>query len=291
MPSKPRFLLRILRHRLNRQPRVCPYCGGSAYLKLLRRKKIVLDILKCEACRLVFRWPTDTPEESDAYYQDDYALECAQVRLPGREELQEWMEKNFAGTPLDLEAKIRVLKAIRPTARVLDYGCSWGYGTHQLAQHGYRAVGYEISKPRARFAREKLRLETFDSFDQLKALPPKTFDVIFSHHVLEHLTNLKDTLDLTARLLADGGLAFHVLPNFTGKAALDGLWLQWIGEEHPLAPTIEFFALNLPKHGFAKVEFASSPFDDILAAALRHQGRQPLQTEGDELLVLALKQA
>ena len=102
MPSKPRFLLRILRHRLNRQPRVCPYCSGSAHLKLLRRKKIVLDILKCEACRLVFRWPTDTPEESDAYFQT----------RPRGSQLGAWVsqQSSVITTRKLLEAKLEEMK-------------------------------------------------------------------------------------------------------------------------------------------------------------------------------------
>lgn len=229
----------------------------------------------------------NTPAEAEAYYQDQYTPEYPQVRLPSPGELRELIQKNFAGTPLDLGPKIQVLKAVRPTGRVLDYGCSWGYGTYQLAQHGFQAIGFEIAKPRARYARQRLGVEVIDRLDDLEALPASSFDIVFSNHVLEHLTAIKDALNLTARLLVPVGLAFHILPNFTGATARGGMWLKWIGEEHPLAPTIEFFGQNLPKHGFGRIRFGSSPFDDTLAAGLVHDGEKPLQTEGDELLLLA----
>jgi 2-polyprenyl-3-methyl-5-hydroxy-6-metoxy-1,4-benzoquinol methylase len=291
LTSKLRFAERMIRHRLNRQPCVCPYCGGPSPLKLLKRKKLILDIFRCDACGLIFRWPTESPEEADAYYQDEFSPNSPQISLPNKDELDALLKNNFAGTPLDLRPKIRLLKSVRPEGQVLDYGCSWGYGTYQLAQCGFQAMGFEISKPRAQYARDCLHVEVIDDLENLRQLPPRSFDVIFSNHVLEHLPNLKDALDLMARLLSDGGLTFHVLPNFTGKLALGGMWLHWIGEEHPIAPTMDFFARNLHKHGFDQVRFGSSPFNDAMMAAILNSAGQSIQAEGDELLLLASKPA
>jgi SAM-dependent methyltransferase len=255
---------------------------------MLRRKKIVLDIMQCDTCALIFRWPTDTPEEAHTYYQAAYTPEYPQVRLPDKTELNKLLSTNFADTPLDLNAKIRVLQSLRPGGRVLDYGCSWGYGTYQLQQDGFSATGFEISKPRAQYARDQIGLRVLDSLSALADLPGGSFDVIFSNHVLEHLPSIRDTFDLTRRLLTPEGLAFHVLPNFTGKAGRSGLWIMWIGEEHPLAPTVEFFQRTLPHHGFRRVVLGSSPFDEHLSATLQADGSQA-GLDGDELLVLAYK--
>src|SRR5579872_7312550 len=192
MPSKMRFLSRVLWHRVRRQPRVCPYCGPGTRLQRLRRKKFVLDIMKCESCELIFRWPMESEDEADAYYQSEYGPAFPQVRLPDGARLRELMAENFAGSDLDLNAKIRVLKALRPEGRVLDYGASWGYGTCQLRKHGYDASGFEISRPRARFAREGIGLKMFDNLDEVAALPDGSFDVIFSNHVVEHLPRPRD---------------------------------------------------------------------------------------------------
>ena len=289
MHSKLRFAARILRHRLQRQPCVCPYCGPAAHVRLLQRKKLLLNILQCDLCGLIFRWPMDSSDEADKYYDTEYTRAYPQVRLPERIELERLLQTNFAGSALDLSSKIRVLTSLRRACRVLDYGCSWGYGTFQLRQQGFEAVGFDISTPRAAFARERLGVQVYHHFEELASLPDGSFDVIFSNHVIEHLPKIRDTLDLTARLLSAGGLAFHILPNFTGTTAREGKWILWIGEEHPLAPTIDFFRRNLPLHGYARVVFASSPFDDRLSAALTSGSHDPISTDGDELLVLAYK--
>ncbi len=285
--SKFQFLVRVLRHRWNRQPCICPYCGVPTAVRLLRRKKLVLRILQCQACKLIFRWPTETADEAFDYYQDQYAA-LLQANLPRDNDLRALMERDFAGSHSDIGNKIAVLKAVRPAGRLLDYGCSWGHGTYQLARAGFQVVGFEISKPRAQYAREKLHVEVVDDFGRLQAFPAESFDIIFSNHVLEHLANLRDAFDLMFRLLRKGGLAFHVLPNFTGKTARRGMWIAWIGEEHPIAPTIEFFEQNLPRHRFQKLYFGSSPFDNDLASRVQEE-RQPPQTAGDELLVVAYR--
>src|SRR5260370_15583947 len=154
--AKLRFAGRLIGHRFLRQPRICPYCGEASTLVLVRRKKILMDILRCDTCRLIFRWPVDTPQENEVYYQHLYAQDAPQVMLPGAEELQTLRRNNFLGSHLDLNHKIRVLKALRPGGKVLDYGCSWAYAAYQLRQHGFDGVGCEIAKPRAEYGRKQL---------------------------------------------------------------------------------------------------------------------------------------
>lgn len=249
----------------------------------------MLDIIRCESCRLIFRWPNDSEEESRVYYEHVYSESHPQVKLPSASQLKELIDRNFAGTPLDLGPKITLLKAIRPHCRVLDYGCSWGYGTQQLVREGFDAVGFEISQRRAAYGRENLNLNIIANLEGLKSSPQGSFDVIFSHHVIEHLQDIRSVFEMMSHLLAKDGLMFHVLPNFTGRLARTGEWLKWIGEEHPLAPTVEFFSNALPQFGFYNFCFGSSPFDQELALALENSHRNSTQTEGDELLCLAFR--
>lgn len=285
--SKLRFVRRLLRHRLERQRRACPYCGPSVSVKFVRRKKIIMDILRCETCHLIFRWPLDTAEESEAYYQNDFAGDTPQVKLPSTQELQRYQTSNFAGSGLDLSDKVEVLQALRPGSRVLDFGCSWGYGTYQLQQRGFDVAGFEISKPRAEYGREKMGLEIIDSIAELENLPRESFDIIFSNHVVEHLPDIAKTFSTLASLLNRDGFVFHVLPNFTGRKARSGYWLKWIGEDHQIAPAIPFFEIAIPHSGLGSPIFGSSPFDAKMAEALKSGRIRELSKDGDELLVYA----
>jgi 2-polyprenyl-3-methyl-5-hydroxy-6-metoxy-1,4-benzoquinol methylase len=291
IPAKFRYVRRILYHRWHRQPRVCPYCGPSSLVRLVRRKKLIVEILQCQTCQLWFRWPADTPHEQDTYYQKDFAGDAPQVVLPGSDELSALKSASFSGSPLDINNKVRVLQALRPGGRVLDFGCSWGYGIYQLQQHGFDVVGFEISRPRAEYGRAKLGQNIIDNFEELSRVPEGSFDTIFSNHVVEHLPDIGRTFATLTRLLNENGFVFHVLPNFMGRNARSGDWIKWIGEDHPIAPAMPFFEFAIPRAGLTKPIFGSNPFDDQMAGSLKGQPGASLSTEGDELLVYAHKRA
>jgi SAM-dependent methyltransferase len=130
-------------------------------------------------------------------------------------------------------------------------------------------------------------LKIIDTFQELERLPARSFDVVFSNHVVEHLPNIADIFPLLTRLLKENGFVFHVLPNFMGEKARSGYWVKWIGEDHPVAPAIPFFEFAIPRAGLNKPVFGSNPFDDRMAQALKDRPRASLSTEGDELLVFA----
>ena len=287
--AKMRYVRRMLYHRWHRQARVCPYCGPSSEVSLVRRKKVIVEILQCQSCHLWFRWPADTPSEHDSYYQEEFAGDAPQIMLPGIDELDLLKQSNFSGSPLDINNKIRILQILHPGGRVLDFGCSWGYGTYQLCQHGFDAVGFEVSRPRAEFGRAKLGLNIIDNFEELSKLPDGSFDIVFSNHVVEHLPDIGKTFAILTRLLKENGFIFHVLPNFMGRMARSGYWVKWIGEDHPVAPAMPFFDFVLPRAGMTKPIFGSNPFDDQMAQALSTGPTASLSTEGDELLVYARK--
>jgi 2-polyprenyl-3-methyl-5-hydroxy-6-metoxy-1,4-benzoquinol methylase len=287
--GKFRYARRLLRHRWEGQPRVCPYCGPSSVVTLVCRKKLIAEILECQTCHLWFRWPADNSTEHNDYYQEEFAGDSPQVILPDIVDLDCLIEKDFSGSPLDIRSKARVLHATHPGGRVLDFGCSWGYGTYQLRRQGFDAVGFEISRPRAEYGRVKMGLEIIDTIEQLEAMPSGSFDVVFSNHVIEHLPNIASVFSTLTRLLKENGFVFHILPNFLGKKARSGYWLKWIGEDHPIAPAIPFFQYAIPRAGLREPIFGSSPFDEKLIEALLHDSRAKISTEGDELLVLATK--
>jgi 2-polyprenyl-3-methyl-5-hydroxy-6-metoxy-1,4-benzoquinol methylase len=288
--SKFRFASRMLRHRLNDQPRVCPYCGPTSPLSLLRRKKLIMDILQCGNCRLIFRWPLDDPNEMDIHYETEFAEEAPQVRAPDPKDLQTLIENDFA--PIfgpDPKHKMSVLKAVRGNGRVLDYGSSWGYTCALLRKNGYETVGFEVSKSRAEYARKNLGITVINTAAGLDSMPDGSFDIVYSNHVLEHIQGIRDALGSFARLLRTDGIAFHVLPNFGGGAWRSGEWINWIGEDHPIAPTIEFFKKALPAAGFGRFKFASTPFDERALTAITDPDRESPPTEGNELLIVAQK--
>jgi 2-polyprenyl-3-methyl-5-hydroxy-6-metoxy-1,4-benzoquinol methylase len=276
----------MVRGRLVGALRACPYCGETSALELMRRKKFLMEVLRCGKCTLIFRYPVDSVHDNFSYYQDEYRSATV-TELPPEREPEPGAENGCVYGKVDFTPKIEALKALRSSGRVLDFGCSWGYTVRQLLDNDFSAVGFEISKSRAAFGRERLGVQIYDTLGALNGLDSNTFDVISVNHVLEHLPLPKETLQLLARLVADDGLLFIVGPNFTGASARKGLFWQWIGQEHPIAPTADFLRRALNDCGFGRVVCGSGPFGRELTEQLRRGDFDSLFNDGDELLVLA----
>ena len=245
MNSKLKFLLEALIKTFKRQKDFCPFCNRllDDDKRIIDRKAYFVKLTKCSGCNLLVRLPTDSVNENEAFYQEEYS-QGSTTELPGDEELVSLLAVSFKDTERDYSYYLELLDkmGISKAARILDYGCSWGYGTYQLQQAGFDTAGYEISKPRLQYAVEKLGVRPITDFSVVYDV----FDVFFSAHVLEHVPDLKFVFDLADRVLKPGGYFVAVCPNgseaFQKKSPLNfhKLW----GKVHPILLTDKFVLEN-----------------------------------------------
>ena len=193
---------------------------------------LLTALARCDFCKLLYRIPTDPPAFGQRFYQDAYSQGFT-TDCPSPETLKELVARAFAGTPKDFTEKVEILDSlgVPKGCMILDFGASWGYGSWQLQEAGYHVVGFEVSKARARYAREMLRQEVVDDPELLKG----PFDVFFSSHVLEHLPSPRDAFGLASRLVRPNGLLVAFTPNgslqrLREKATHHQVW----GMAHPL---------------------------------------------------------
>src|SRR5688572_1633473 len=159
MHQKLRYLLSSTAKTLRHKGFDCPCCGASRSV-LISRKNFVTCLRRCSSCSLMFRAPTTTPEASHTFYQRDYDSGFT-TNMPSPEALKAYVRTGFADTPKDFRRYIDVLKVLgaKPGDRILDFGCSWGYGTWQLKQHGFDAIGHDVSETRVAYARGELGVD------------------------------------------------------------------------------------------------------------------------------------
>lgn len=275
--GKPQFFLKCFEKYAMRQDTNCPHCGSSN-TRCLQRKKLIVQLRRCESCSLMFRYPKDDDSENKGFYQRRYRQQTV-TELPRKEELPQHIASNFASIGRDLTEHLSAMRDIAPHGRLLDYGCSWGYCVYQFRETGYEAAGFEISQMRADYGRKALGL---DLVSDIKNLPDSSFDIIYSAHVLEHIPNPAVSFLQFKRLLKTGGTLFVFVPNCAGEPArrLGVNWGPMVNEKHVLALTPEFFHRNLPPYSFS-TEFASSPYK---LAPQPYSDK--LFQDGEELLVI-----
>ncbi|OGI14568.1 MAG: hypothetical protein A3I68_06260 [Candidatus Melainabacteria bacterium RIFCSPLOWO2_02_FULL_35_15] len=280
------FLFRVIKEYIQKVDSSCPHCKCHK-TELIGTKYFVLKLLRCSQCELMFRYPKDNENTNLKYYEHFYNEIGITSNIPSESSLQQLLQTTFCETDKDFAEKIQILKKFKQSGDILDFGCSWGYGTWQIQRAGFNTIGFEISKQRASFGRANLGLKILDSFTDL--IPYKdSFDVIFTNHALEHMPNLFSIFEIFHNLLKGGGVLILFVPNCSGidnKKNFNFKKSYAFGEKHTFAFERTFFEVNLPKYGF-KVQCTSSPYNPD---KLFYNNKNNNDKEYSELFVLGEK--
>jgi len=248
------FAWRMARQRWSSGNALCPYCD-SRFADRLQRKWLLIEARRCLHCGLIFRWPTDPAEANRAFYETDYDGQQA-TDVPEAAAAAAMAANGFAGTAWNRGDRIAFVERALGKANgrtLLDFGCSWGYATQQYKAAGWAAHGFEIDRWRAAFGRTALGLDIKSDLAEYRG---RQFDVILADHSLEHVPKIGDTLNAWTELAARDAALVVFVPNASCRDArrLGVGWGPFIGESHTVALTMDWFARNLPRHGY-RAEF------------------------------------
>jgi SAM-dependent methyltransferase len=115
---------------------------------------------------------------------------------------------------LRLQELEEVLPHLPRGGRVLDIGAGTGAQARELAARGWSVVAVDL--PSSRYAQDRVfRVRDYDG--RKLPFPDRSFDVVFSSNVLEHIQELDALLAETQRVLRRGGIAIHVQPTTTWR--------------------------------------------------------------------------
>ena len=234
---KFKYLLICLKKFLTKKGLDCPSCKSNENL-IVDKKYFITSLKRCENCMLLYRTPTTTIEENKDFYQEEYTQGFT-TDCPNDDKLNELISNNFRNTEKDYSKIIEILnildlKSNTDVSSLFDYGCSWGYGSYQLKKI-FNVKSYEISAPRAKYARDKLGVNIINEseLDSLKNNDNK-LDFFFMSHVLEHVPNPSETLDLGLKLLKKGGYIVSFTPNGSMEnKKINSKWSKLWGMVHP----------------------------------------------------------
>ena len=190
----------------------CNLCG-SQEAELVTdslRFDIKRNVVRCLNCHLVYLFPLMSAEEERKLYEEEYR-NVADVEghyLP--QEAQGFFEAELG---INTERLARVARFITPSMKVLEIGCAAGSFLHCAKGKVAECTGVELHKSFASFVRDKLGIPTYDLPLEECGFSPGSFDAIFLFHVLEHLRDPYNYLQLLHYILKEGGYVFIELPN------------------------------------------------------------------------------
>lgn len=102
-----------------------------------------------------------------------------------------------------------------PNFRVLDYGCGSGFFTRLLGQlfPDIHIVGIDVSANAIAIAKERDTKAAYFVIGDAQLEPFRhSFDLVFSHHVLEHVFDLPTVAADIASFVSPQGRTLHILP-------------------------------------------------------------------------------
>ena len=285
MRQKGKYLLTCLRKTAIHEGFSCPSCG-HAESTVVSRKYLVTALRRCKQCQLLFRTPTTTAKENASFYQQEYTQGFT-TDCPSDELLSKYLEKGFTGGEKDYSDYISIICAAGGVSgnRLFDFGCSWGYGSWQLMQHGFEVESFEISTPRANFARSKLGVRVHSSLSEVSG----PFDIFFSSHVLEHVPSVKKSIEFGMSILKPEGLFVAFTPNGSSEFRIkeSEAWNQLWGLVHPNFLDDKYYQTAFSGQCFL-ISSNPYPIQDIEKWRTGQTDNETmLKLDGLELLILA----
>ena len=187
----------------------CPSCKHSKFTNHIICKDHTVSgesfaLMKCAACELIITNPRPDACNIGKYYADSNYIS----------------HTNKANSPINaiykmvrsitLAQKLNLIKKYSPGNKLLDFGCGAGVFVDFLQQHNYEVFGYE---PHIATAKAASELSSSTIHTDLKQLKKGLYNTITAWHVLEHVHELKTTLNTLRKSLTSDGVLFIAVPN------------------------------------------------------------------------------
>jgi SAM-dependent methyltransferase len=181
----------------------CPSCDrrGAARLGTVPLTKLFAgriadtaalsgSLYRCDGCRLIFRWPRLSREETTRLYRsgDDGTLRYQEMNRQDWAIARRWLEES-----------------VPPQRSILDVGCFDGEFLSTLAG-GWRRCGVEIDPLAAHRAEGRgVTMVARDIADLMAANPTERFGCVIAMDVIEHMEDPRSFLQQLVQMTLPGG--------------------------------------------------------------------------------------
>ncbi len=178
----------------------------------------------------------------------------------------------------NLQTNLEFLKqagVLKPSDRILEIGCGIGSVVFTLSEQGYDIMGTDISSEAINYGLKKygnIHLEV----QPAESLPyeDKSFDIVLSFDLFEHIAATDVHLNEVRRLLRPGGHYLFQTPNKYSNVVYETLRtksLKW-RQYHPSLHSPGQLRRRLAKHGFESRFVKMNPINEFTLKKLDKLG-------------------
>ena len=224
----------------------------------------VFSVCCCDACRFTFTQDIPSRDEIARYYESSEYISHSDTKKGLINLAYHLVRKKM------IRRKVKLIGKRYKDGYLLDIGCGTGYfAGAMMAQEGWEVIGIEPSEVAAEIARDKFGMDIRPS-EALFELPEKTFNAITLWHVLEHLSDLNQSMARFFQLLKDNGTLIVAVPNVDSYDAKKyrQYWAGYDVPRHVWHFSPDTFSRLAEKHGFRVTGIKPMPFDAFYISML-----------------------
>jgi 2-polyprenyl-3-methyl-5-hydroxy-6-metoxy-1,4-benzoquinol methylase len=193
----------------------CLICGSTKIEPFLVCKDYTVSqkdfqIQRCVECNFKFTSPRPEDAELGKYYMAEDYVSHSDTKKGVINKLYHGVRSYTLIKKLQLVIQHTKLK----NGKILDYGAGTGAFLNTCKTNKWDALGIEPDETARKVMSDKFGISSFSSLqDAKKSSLFSGFDAITAWHVLEHVPDLKETVDALKSCLKDKGIFIVAVPN------------------------------------------------------------------------------
>ena len=247
----------------------CLVCGSTSFEPFLVCKDYTVsqenfNILSCKGCGFKFTNPRPDNTVLGNYYKAESYVSHTNSKKGIVNKLYHLVRNHT------LKSKIKMISSYVSRGTVLDYGCGTGMFLSAINKAGWDTFGMEPDDNARKMASEQ-GLNVFSDKDRVNTyVTDKKFNAITLWHVLEHVTDMPETLSFFKNKLSKEGVLIIAVPNHASYDAryYKEFWAAYDVPRHLHHFDIKSMTSLVEQAGFKLQETKPMKFDSFYVSML-----------------------
>lgn len=247
----------------------CPVCKKTEFTPFLQCKDYTVSqetfqIVQCKFCDFKFTNPIPDLDKLGNYYKSEDYISHSNTKQGIVSKLYHAV-RNYT-----LRGKLNLLKSYVSRGTLLDYGCGTGMFLKVCKDAGWKVFGMEPDADARKIAASMSVSSAGDKNDLKGILGSEQLDIITLWHVLEHVTDLEETLSFFKERLKETGRLIIAVPNhqsFDAKHYQEH-WAAYDVPRHLYHFEPRTIQRLLESHGFVLEKTLPMKFDSFYVSML-----------------------
>lgn len=247
----------------------CLVCGNTQFTPFLSCKDNTVSqetfmIVSCSSCGFKFTNPRPDDSVIGNYYKAESYISHTNSKKGIVNKLYHYV-RNYT-----LKSKIKMVSGFVSRGTILDYGCGTGMFLSAIKNAGWETYGMEPDDDARKIASESGNNVFSDKGRINTYITDKKFNAITLWHVLEHVTDMPETLTFFKTRLNKDGVLIIAVPNHASYDAqhYKEFWAAYDVPRHLHHFDIKSMTSLVEKAGFKLQETKPMKFDSFYVSML-----------------------